>query len=210
MTKTTENTLLEIVSPADPKSGSDSFVFLPAGSARKDGLTFEPSDEVLTETGPADIQMSELSGGAMLSFADTATAEPQPILIPADGAMLPAEVLASLLALPVNDAVLETEAGASLAGGGGSVYRDACSWSIRQPPDRAGQPANEIEGSRAAAEFRWGLAVGLEDPGGDTDHDDCQGLGQSDSPRHRHVRRPRQGDCRRLWAHIKELLARGA
>ncbi len=124
MTKTTENTLLDIVSPADPKSGSDAFVFLPAGSARKDGLTFEPSDEVLAETGPADIQMSELSGGAMLSFADTATAEPQPILIPADGAMLPAEVLASLLALPVSDAVLETEAGASLASGGGSVYQD--------------------------------------------------------------------------------------
>ncbi|MEE9480450.1 MAG: type I secretion C-terminal target domain-containing protein [Kiloniellales bacterium] len=124
MTKTTENTALEIVSPADPKSGSEYFVFLPAGSARKDGLTFEPSDEALAETGPADIQMSELSGGAMLSFADIATAEPQPILIPADGVMLPAEVLASLLALPVNDAVLETEAGASLSSGGGSVYRD--------------------------------------------------------------------------------------
>ncbi len=124
MTKTTENTALEIVSPADPKSGSESFVFLPVGSARKDGLTFEPSDEALAETGPADIQMSEFSGGAMLSFADIATAEPQPILIPADGAMLPAEVLASLLALPVNDAVLETEAGASLSSGGGSVYRD--------------------------------------------------------------------------------------
>ncbi len=124
MTKTTENTALEILSPADPKAGSESFVFLPAGSARKDGLTFEPSDEALAETGPADIQMSEFSGGAMLSFADIATAEPQPILIPADGAMLPAEVLASLLALPVNDAVLETEAGASLSSGGGSVYRD--------------------------------------------------------------------------------------
>ncbi len=124
MTKTTENTALEILSPADPKAGSESFVFLPAGSARKDGLTFEPSDEALAETGPADIQMSELSGGAMLSFADIATTEPQPILIPADGAMLPAEVLASLLALPVNDAVLETEAGASLSSGGGSVYLD--------------------------------------------------------------------------------------
>ena len=74
MTKTTENTALEIVSPADPKSGSDAFVFLPAGSARKDGLTFEPGDDLLAETGPVDIQMSEFSSGVMLSFADTATA----------------------------------------------------------------------------------------------------------------------------------------
>ncbi len=134
MTKTTENTALEIVSPADPKSGSDAFVFLPAGSARKDGLTFEPGDDLLAETGPVDIQMSEFSSGVMLSFADTATAglpglatapaEPQSILIPVDGAMLPAETLASLLALPVSDAVLKTEAGASLASGGGSVYQD--------------------------------------------------------------------------------------